>query len=592
MKIADFHRRGLLTALAALVILLIFWWVADDWYHAVLLAEARGQQEVVDRSIWVFQFGGLVIVGLLTLLTYFITSRQTRLTQTVQSQAEALNERLEQYRSVFETTREALAIREMDSLAIVDANPAYCRLHDLPREALIGQPHIVTTDPATYRTYIDIIRREGQHRWQGQTQRADGSTLYVEALGTTILYGGQTHLLVALRDVTEQVEARHLLEQRVAKRTHELETLLGLARNLTVTEALEPLLHHILEQIRPVVDYTGAGVFHLGDDGYLTLLIEVSPTETPSLPPRRPLADYPTHAQVIRSQQPLIIPDVRTETPAAQGWQAASGSRRPAIISWLGVPLMLKGQALGMLAFGHTRRGYYTPRHADLALAFANQVAIAIENARLYEQAQALASLEERRHLARELHDSVSQALYGIALGTRTARLLLDQDPGQLAEPLDYIMNLAEAGLSEMRALIFELRPEILEAEGLVAALTKRGEALEARHKLTVITHLDQEPTVPLTIKETLYRIAQEATHNIVKHAKAGQVTLSLIQTDELVMEIKDDGLGFDAEQTFPGHLGLRSMRERAERVGGCLAINSRPGQGTTIRVWMPLPSA
>ncbi|MCB0222382.1 MAG: histidine kinase, partial [Anaerolineae bacterium] len=124
-----------------------------------------------------------------------------------------------------------------------------------------------------------------------------------------------------------------------------------------------------------------------------------------------------------------------------------------------------------MLELGHCQPNFYTARHVDLALAFANQAAIAIENARLYEQAQSLASLEERRHLARELHDSVSQALYGIALGTRTARMLLDRDPTKLAEPLDYIMNLAEAGLTEMRALIFELRPEILESEGLVGAL-------------------------------------------------------------------------------------------------------------------------
>ena len=590
MRITDCQRQSLVMALVTLVILLIFWGLADDWYNAVLLAEAQGQQTVVDRSVWVFQLGGLIIVGLLTLLTYFITSRQTRLSQTVQTQAEALKERLEQYRNVFETTREALVIRDMETLAIVDANPAYCRLHGLSREALIGQPHMVTTDADTYRTYIDIIRREGRYRWEGQTQRTGGATIYVEALARTIIYGGKTHLLVALRDVTEQVEARHLLERRVARRTRELETLLGMARNLTVTQDLEPLLHHILKQIRPVVNYTRARVFHCPDGTCLNLLIDMGGSSSPPLPQRRQLADYPPHVQVIQSGRPLIIPNVRADTSTAQVWCDSLREQRPTIASWLGVPLMLKGQTLGLVTFGHKQADYYTSRHIDLALAFANHVAIAIENARLYEQAQALASLEERRHLARELHDSVSQALYGIALGTRTARLLLDRDPSRLAEPLDYIMNLAEAGLSEMRTLIFELRPEILEAEGLVAALTKQSEALEARHNLMVVTHLNQEPAIPLTIKEALYRISQEATHNIVKHAKASQVDLSLTQTtDKLILEIKDDGQGFDSQQNFPGHLGLQSMHERAERQGGRFELQSTPGQGTIIRVQMPL---
>ncbi|MCB0173085.1 MAG: sensor histidine kinase, partial [Anaerolineae bacterium] len=201
---------------------------------------------------------------------------------------------------------------------------------------------------------------------------------------------------------------------------------------------------------------------------------------------------------------------------------------------------------------------------------------------------QSLASLEERRHLARELHDSVSQALYGIALGTRTARMLLDRDPTKLAEPLDYIMNLAEAGLTEMRALIFELRPEILESEGLVGALSKQAEALRVRHKLQVETNFGPEPAVPLPCKEAFYRIAQEATHNVVKHAKAERIILSLQNGEGLILEIDDDGQGFDPDQTFAGHLGLRSMRERIEKLGGSFELQSEPGRGTTVRICLP----
>src|SRR5213078_3825441 len=140
--------------------------------------------------------------------------------------------------------------------------------------------------------------------------------------------------------------------------------------------------------------------------------------------------------------------------------------------------------------------------------------------------AQAKAALEERQRLARELHDSVSQALFGISLGARTARALLAQDPARAAEPIDYVQSLAEAGLAEMRALIFELRPESLESEGLVAAISKQAAALRARHQIEVRADLGAEPALPLERKEALYRIAQEATHNTVKHARAGAIDL------------------------------------------------------------------
>ena len=201
-----------------------------------------------------------------------------------------------------------------------------------------------------------------------------------------------------------------------------------------------------------------------------------------------------------------------------------------------------------------------------------------------------VAALEERQRLARELHDSVSQALYGIALGARTAQTQLERDPAKLAEPLDYILSLAEAGLSEMRALIFELRPESLQNEGLVAALTKQADAIHARHKINVVTDFGEEPDISLDAKEALYRIAQEAMHNIAKHASATHVELSL-QTEDghLKLEVRDNGKGFDPQGEFPGHLGLQSMRERVAYFGGELQITSQPGKGTLVTVQLAL---
>jgi signal transduction histidine kinase len=233
--------------------------------------------------------------------------------------------------------------------------------------------------------------------------------------------------------------------------------------------------------------------------------------------------------------------------------------------------------------------GSFDSRKADLAMAVANQAAVAIENARLYEQASSVAALEERQRLARELHDSVSQALYGIALGAQTARQLLDEDARAVA-PVDYVLSLAEAGLAEMRALIFELRPESLESEGLVAALEKQAAAARARYSLDLVATLPAEPDAPLVVKEALYRIAQEALHNVVKHARPGHVHLRLdARPSELRLEVADDGVGFEVDGEFPGHLGLRSMRERAEAVRGSLTIESQPGLGSRVLAVVPV---
>lgn len=231
----------------------------------------------------------------------------------------------------------------------------------------------------------------------------------------------------------------------------------------------------------------------------------------------------------------------------------------------------------------------FTDQEQRLYGALADRAAVAIQNAELYERAQRAASLEERQRLARELHDSVSQALYGIALGTRTAKLRLGDDPHNAAEPIEYVASLAQAGLAEMRALIFELRPESLEQEGVVAAIEKQAASIAARYKLDVVLDLGEEPACALEVKEALYRIAQEALHNVVKHAQARHVEVRLRSSGgTLSLTVRDDGRGFNTEQSFPGHVGLQSMPERAAKLGGTVIVESKPGYGTTVDVTLP----
>ena len=255
------------------------------------------------------------------------------------------------------------------------------------------------------------------------------------------------------------------------------------------------------------------------------------------------------------------------------------------------MPLVARNESLGAINLYYPPGTEPTEEETVFLGAVADQTAVAVENARLFAAVQEKAALEERQHLARELHDSVSQALYGIALGTRTARTLLDREgpTESVAEWLDYVLSLAGAGLTEMRALIFELRPESLKTEGLVAALEKQAAALEARHEIPVQATLGPEPDLPLETKEALYLIAQEALHNTVKHAHASRAELNLERDAQgIALEVSDDGVGFDPGTSFPGHLGLQSMRERAARVGGELRVRSAPGQGASIRVRIP----
>jgi signal transduction histidine kinase len=250
----------------------------------------------------------------------------------------------------------------------------------------------------------------------------------------------------------------------------------------------------------------------------------------------------------------------------------------------LSVPISAGGQPFAVFNVYSTTRREFTEEERRLMVALAQRAGLAIENARLYEAARGKAALEERQRLARELHDSVSQVLYAIALNAAAAERFLASDPGRLEHLVGDVHRLAEVGLAEMRALIFELRPESLESEGLVAAIEKQVAAVRARYRLAIRATLGQEPDVPLAMKEGVYRVAQEALHNVAKHARAQTVDVALAaDAVNLVLRVSDDGQGFDPAQPFPGHLGVQSMRERAVALGGTLEVDSVPGRGTRV---------
>jgi len=195
----------------------------------------------------------------------------------------------------------------------------------------------------------------------------------------------------------------------------------------------------------------------------------------------------------------------------------------------------------------------------------------------------------ERHRVARELHDSVLQTLYGIALGAESIRSLAVQDPAAAPEVAEYVLQLARSALEEMRALILELRPEALEQDGLTMSLRRLVAPMASRHGVEVALELGEEPTAELEAKEALLRIAQEALQNVARHAGAAHVRVGLAAAAGMVaLEVADDGVGFDAEAIYAGHLGQKTMRERAELVGGTLEVSSAPGAGTRVLARVP----
>ncbi|HEX2470999.1 MAG TPA: GAF domain-containing protein [Candidatus Limnocylindrales bacterium] len=212
---------------------------------------------------------------------------------------------------------------------------------------------------------------------------------------------------------------------------------------------------------------------------------------------------------------------------------------------------------------------------------------VRLEN-ELRRQAGELAAGEERAHLARELHDSVTQALFSMTLVSRSVEMLLERDPDAAREQLSQLRELQREALAEMRALIFELRPGNLEQEGLSRALKTHAAALQGRLGLPIVVDSELPDRLPLPAEEVLYRIAQEALHNVVKHAAAHRVRVEVRRLDGGVrLRVEDDGRGFDQTRVPEGHLGLAGMRARAERVGAQFVCTSESGSGTTIEVTM-----
>ena len=366
-----------------------------------------------------------------------------------------------------------------------------------------------------------------------------------------------------------------------------LRRLLDVALALGAERRTEPVLRVILDAAR---DLAGARYAAIGvPDGaggfglFLTAGVDAETWARIGTLPR-------THGllgALLASTRTIRLADIRTDARFV-GWPRA----HPDMGSFLGVPIVAGGEVLAELFLAEKADGgEFTDADQALIETLAAHAALAVVNAQRTERARELSVAAERARLARELHDSVTQTLFSLTLATESAAALAGDGDPKLVDQLDQVRGLAEAGLAEMRGLVETLRPVDVDADGLAGALRKRIELLRRVHDVQLT--LRTRGPVRLqdrTVEREVLRIAGEALANALRHASARSVEVALDTGDPVRLVVADDGAGFDLPATLRDshRLGLTSMRERAEALGGTLEVVTAPGSGTRVELEVP----
>jgi signal transduction histidine kinase len=370
------------------------------------------------------------------------------------------------------------------------------------------------------------------------------------------------------------------LHSELQRRLAESESFGRVLVSLLQKTVLEQVLDIVCAEAQGLIGATGSAVLLLTDQAWLEVKHRLG---QPLATVERLPVDGSLAGKVVRQGEAVRLNDPsQFEQAKVYQWPAD-------LTALLALPLHVNGGIIGVLDVVN-KAGGFTDEDVRVMSVFANQAAMAIEHARLQEQAERVAVLEERQRLARELHDSVTQSLYSVTLYANAAALALAA--GKEAVVADYLTELqetAQEGMRDMRLLIFQLHPPVLEAEGLVAALQARLAAVEDRAGLQTQFRVEGERRLPIAIEEDLYWIAQEALNNVRKHAEATHVSVHLHFTGQSVrLDVVDDGVGFDLPSVRSegrGGGGLRSIAERTARLGGQFSYQSAPGEGTRLTI-------
>ena len=497
----------------------------------------------------------------------------------------------EEYRNIFEAAGDGLIIYDIGTDSVVEANPAACEMHGYTRQEFIGLNPAVFMLPESHALFMEQVRAaESGSVFELLVVhlRRDGSSFHVEERRSMINYRGRPCLLSVIRDVSQRIQREKILGEKVEAQMREQATLLTISHTLASALEFQPGL--ILGQLREIIEYTHGGLFALEDSTLVALAMRGTPQLEGSAPFRIHLQGPETLAALFNGHRPIRIADIWSDNPQAQLLRALLNDGASALIegmqSWMWVPLAMKGSIIGGIGVAHEKRDYFTPHHSDLALSVANQAAITMVNTELNRQAQALAVLEERQRLAHNLHDAINQSLFSAGLIAEVLPRLWDRDQPEARRSLEDLRKLTRGAMAEMRALLAELRPSTLTDAELGDLLRLLGNAFTGRTNIPAKVTVVGQGTLPADVQVAIYRVCQEALNNVAKHAAANLVEINLTHEDSAIeLSIRDDGQGFDLEQTASGHYGLSMMHERAEGVGARLSITSQPGHGTELTI-------
>jgi len=421
--------------------------------------------------------------------------------------------------------------------------------------------------------------------WKSYLQQRQGRFPGDNRLRTRGLEASKRDLEKQLADRTNELAALNEAEHR---RAEHFRLITEVSQRIASTLELNEVMLQVVRLIQQTFGYYHVAIGLIEGDEVVYRVGTGALWDDPQFrfkPSRLKVGEEGLSGWVAATGEALLVPDVSLEPRYV--WMQGSLTR-----SELTIPVTVKDKIIGVLDIQSDQMNAFDQIDLELMRSLANQSGVAIESARLYDQAKQVAVLEERHRLARELHDSVTQSIYGMMLYAQAAvgQMALG-NLEQVRENLCEIQDTSQEALAEMRLLIYELRPPVLEREGLEAALQARLASVEGRAGLITSFKSDLVARLPNLIEEGFFRVALEALNNTLKHAHARKVDISLTLRDKVVvLEIADDGRGFDREAVHrQGGLGLPAMQERAEALGGQLAVWSKPGEGTRVVMEVPI---
>lgn len=445
-----------------------------------------------------------------------------------------------------------------------------------------GAASVVGAEPLSMLSELASAEPSGGSHSHFSFPDRTGQTRCLEIDQTPFMARGHRMTGLAIWDLSE-----------IKRLEHAASVLAETAANMAVTQPLEVTLQAVARQVVEVSQASACGVFLIEGERTLHLIGSWGLPDgyaAAALAASRQGGNLPA-LEAMRTGAPVFVENLPGRIQTEQQFVTMRSVAKD--VSWrlaIAFPMIHNGRALGALAVYFPAGQRPNEPTLNFLSAIAGQVASAAQVSRLVAAEQGRIAEDERHRLSRELHDSLSQELYGIVLGAKSAKRSLGREAEDLGEVLDYILELAEAGLADMRNLVRELRPESLEKEGMIAGLRQCAAAITRRYGLNVTTRLPDEPLLPLELKLVAYRIAQEALHNVVRHGHARHAWLQVaVEKNVIAIDILDDGEGFDPAASFPGHFGLESMRERVAALGGELQVESGPGRGTAVRARIPV---